>query len=236
MVGQPIVLQRVPRPHFGRQGGAGKNGVPPRRFSLLHQRGRGPTVVGRSSTRARLLHRTRRRPAVRVLRVLRVGKVGMSLANVLPHTIVLLYHGVFRSFGQMISIVSDEIRGRKGPGTLLLLLLLPLLPHGTKRFLQFLLFVVSSFSFLPFFGSFIELFWIMHTNVKSQKLTGHAPECVGTAPPRAELRRHGPLGTVLFHQRNVTQQSARGFRECGGVVVVVTPCCWSFLSSFGLDR
>ena len=69
----------------------------------------------------------------------------------------------------MISIVSDEIRGRKGPGTWLplLLLLLLLLPHGTKRLLQLLLFVVSSFSFVPFFGPLIELFWIMHTNVQA---------------------------------------------------------------------
>jgi hypothetical protein len=101
-----------------------------------------------------------------VLRLVRMGEVGMSLANVLPDTVVLLYHGVLRWFGQMISIVSDEIRGRKGPGTWLPLLLLLLLPHGTKRLLQLLLFVVSSFSFVPFFGPLIELFWIMHTNVQ----------------------------------------------------------------------
>ena len=168
MVGQPIVLQRIPRPHFGRQGGS-RSGLPPRRFSLFHQGRRGSTVVGRRNTRASALHRTCRWPAVVVLRLVRLGEVGMSLANVLPDTVVLLYHGVLRWFGQMISIVSDEIRGRKGPGTWLplLLLLLLLLPHGTKRLLQLLLFVVSSFSFVPFFGPLIELFWIMHTNVQS---------------------------------------------------------------------
>lgn len=123
-------------------------------------------MVGRRNTRASALHRTCRRPAVVVLRLVRVGEVGMSLANVLPDTVVLLYHGVLRWFGQMISIVSDEIRGRKGPGTWLPLLLLLLLSHGTKRLLQLLLFVVSSFSFVPFFGPLIELFWIMHTNVQ----------------------------------------------------------------------
>jgi hypothetical protein len=166
MVGQPIVLQRIPRPHFDRQGGS-RSGLPPRRFSLFHQSRRGSTAVGRRNTRASALHRTCRWPAVVVLRLVRFGEVGMSLANVLPDTVVLLYHGVWRCFGQLVSIVSDEIRGRKGPGTWLPLLLLLLLPHGTKRLLQLLLFVVSSISFVPFFGPLIELFWIMHTNVQS---------------------------------------------------------------------